>query len=87
MVVNYDYLIETLNLRRGKVFDVVKTHLFTKDYSTQLKGLTEGLKAGGIRKLDGSLMKERELKELLKVCEEYHKDSVEIWLKAHGLIH
>lgn len=87
MVVNYDYIIDTLNLRRGKVFDVVKTHLFTKDYSTQLKGLTEGLKAGGIRKLDGSLMKERELKELLKVCEEYHKDSVEIWLKAHGLIH
>jgi hypothetical protein len=86
MVNNYDYVIDVLNLDRNKVLGVVKSHLFTEDYINQRAGLIEGLKAGGIKKADGTKLKKSELNRLIKICIDDDKSYVDYWLKYNGVI-
>ena len=86
MVNNYDGVIKTLKLDAGKTLGAVRTYLFNEDYATQKTGLIEGLKAGGIRKLDGTKPTAAEIGQLVTKCKTGSWATVEKWLKTNGFI-
>ena len=87
MVNNYDGVIKTLKLDAGKTLGAVRTYLFNEDYATQKTGLVEGLKAGGIRKLDGTKPTTAEIGKLVSLCSTGRSWAyVENWLRINGYI-
>lgn len=86
MVNNYDLIVKTTKLNEGKVLDAVKKHLFTQDYIDQKAGLIKGLKAGGIKKLDGSALSNAEMDDLLTTCKDRTSRNVIMWLIDHNVI-
>lgn len=86
MVNNYDLVVKTSKLNEGKVLGAVKKHLFTQDYIDQEAGLIKGLKAGGIKKLDGSALSNAEMADLLTTCKDRTSRNVIMWLVDHNVI-
>ena len=86
MVNNYDFVVNTLKLDKGKVLGTVKNHLFTQDYIDQLSGLIKGLKAGGIKKLNGRALSNAEMNKLLSTCMAGTSLDVTEWLTDHNVI-
>jgi hypothetical protein len=83
---NYDSVIKTSGLDSDKVLSSVKQHLFTASYRNQVTGLKQGLIDGGIKKLDGTKLKTKELNDLLKICIEDDSTDVLQYMKAIGVI-
>lgn len=53
MVTNYDYVIDKCGLDSGKIFDSVRSHLYTAKYDDQATGLKQGLVDGGLKYVGG----------------------------------
>ncbi|MBQ3895603.1 MAG: hypothetical protein II734_00660, partial [Paludibacteraceae bacterium] len=83
---NYDLVVKTSKLNEGKVLGAVKKHLFTQDYIDPKAGLIKGLKAGGIKKLDGSALSNAEMDDLLTTCKDRTSRNVIMWLVDHNVI-
>ena len=87
MVNNYDYVIKELGLDFDKIFPVVKKGLFTTKYDGMAKVLEDGLRAGGIKKVDGKPIGARDMQHLLKIVRDgYSKTTIKNWLKQNGYV-
>ena len=86
-VKNYDFIINKLGLDSTKVLNFVQTYLYNGLYAKQVIGLREGLVVGGIKKIDGTKVKTKELNELIEKCREGVPEAViENWLKQNGFL-
>lgn len=100
MVTNYEYVVKTLDLDKGKVLSSLKKSLFENKYDEQKESLINALIDGGIKMANGKPVKESTLNELMGIVKD-QKDTmsyiddiwkttkkeaiIEKWLKEQGL--
>lgn len=86
MVTNYDHIIKQCGLDEAKVLDAVRDNLFNVGYDKQFEGLRNGLKAGGIKRLDGKKLSDADINKLLRACRDYYKSDMETVMRNIGVL-
>lgn len=86
MVNAYDNVIKKCGLDVDKVLGSVRTHLYNEKYTDQVKGLKDGLVAGGLKHLDGTPAKASEITRIVSLCKMGSTITVENYLRTQGFI-
>ena len=86
MVNTYDSVIKKCGLDATKVLDSVRKHLYNEKYTDQVKGLKDGLVAGGLMHLDGTPAKASEINRIVSLCKMGSTITVENYLRTQGFI-